>query len=119
MVYSTEVALPNVDVKNGGKLIVVSHEELGMLKEVGLSGAVVKLEKNAMYAPQYLPDSAFQVYYIVKGSGRVQIVGINGQNVLDETVQAGELFVVPKFFVVSAIAGVEGMEWFSMFTIQK
>ncbi|PIA62802.1 hypothetical protein AQUCO_00200669v1 [Aquilegia coerulea] len=119
MVYNTEVALPDVDVKNGGRLVVVSDEKLGLLGEVGLSGAVVKLQKNAMYAPEYSSNSAYQVNYIVKGSGRVQVVGINGQNVLNETVKAGDLFVVPRFFVVSVIAGEEGMEWFSVFTIQK
>ncbi|KAF5189926.1 Glutelin type-a, partial [Thalictrum thalictroides] len=119
MVYNTEIARPDVDVKNGGQLLVVSPKEFDLLGEVGLSGAVVKLEKNAMYAPEYSSSSAFQVNYIVKGSGRVQIVGFNGQNVLNETVKSGDLFVVPRFFVVSVIAGEEGMDWFSIFTMQK
>lgn len=119
MVYNTEAAEPNAYVKNGGILVTVTSEELSVLEGVALSGAIVKLHENAMYAPNFSSDSAFQVYYVSQGSGRVQIVGLNGQNVLDETVKAGELFVVPEFFVVSVIAEGEGMEWFSIFTMEK
>ncbi|KAL0292703.1 UNVERIFIED_CONTAM: Glutelin type-A 2 [Sesamum calycinum] len=60
--------------------------------------------------------SALQVTYIVRGSGRVQVVGVDGKRVLETTIKAGSLFIVPRFFVVSKIADPDGMDWFSIIT---
>ncbi|XP_022156572.1 13S globulin basic chain-like [Momordica charantia] len=69
-----------------------------------------------MCSPGFSCDSALQVTYIVKGSGRVQVVGVDGKKVLEATLKGGNLFIVPRFFVVSKIADPEGMEWFSIIT---
>ncbi|KAF5954155.1 hypothetical protein HYC85_007011 [Camellia sinensis] len=69
-----------------------------------------------MCSPGFSCDSALQVTYIVRGSGRVQVVGIDGKRVLETTLRGGNLFIVPRFFVVSKIADPEGMEWFSIIT---
>ncbi|KAK3206183.1 hypothetical protein Dsin_020229 [Dipteronia sinensis] len=61
-------------------------------------------------------DSALQVTYIVRGSGRVQVVGVDGKRVLETHVKAGNLFIVPRFFVVSKICDPDGMDWFSIIT---
>ncbi|CDP18392.1 unnamed protein product [Coffea canephora] len=47
---------------------------------------------------------------------RAQIVGVDGKRVLETTVKAGNLFIVPRFFVVSKIADADGLEWFSIVT---
>ncbi|KAL0294508.1 UNVERIFIED_CONTAM: Glutelin type-A 2 [Sesamum calycinum] len=57
-----------------------------------------------------------KVTYIVRGSGRVQVVGVDGKRVLETTIKAGSLFIVPRFFVVSKIADPDGMDWFSIIT---
>ncbi|KAJ4959643.1 hypothetical protein NE237_019553 [Protea cynaroides] len=114
LIYNIEAALPDVNVRNGGQAAVVSSSRFPFLEEVGLCANYVRLYANAMCAPHYVSDSAVQVIYIVKGSGYVQVVGVGGERVLDTTVKAGYLFVVPSFFVVSTIAGDEGMEWFSV-----
>ena len=62
---------------------------------------------------------SFQVTYIVRGSGRAQVVGADGRRVLETTVKAGNLFIVPRFFVVSKIADSDGLEWFSIITTPK
>ncbi|PSS02867.1 13S globulin basic chain like [Actinidia chinensis var. chinensis] len=85
-------------------------------KQVGLSATLVKLKANEVSSPIYVADSGVRVTYVVKGSGRVQIVGINGERVLDAEVKAGDLFVVPRFFVAMEAAGGEGMECFSVIT---
>ncbi|KAI3966051.1 hypothetical protein MKW92_019827, partial [Papaver armeniacum] len=41
------------------------------------------------------------------------IVGVDGKRKLEIRVEAGNLFIVPRFFVVSKIADEEGMDWFS------
>uniref|UniRef100_A0A803KTH4 Cupin type-1 domain-containing protein n=1 Tax=Chenopodium quinoa TaxID=63459 RepID=A0A803KTH4_CHEQI len=81
---------------------------------VGLGADLVRLNGKAMCSPGFSCDSALQVTYIVRGSGRVQVVGVDGKRVLDTTVKAGNLFIVPRFFVVSKIADDEGLEWFSI-----
>ncbi|KAK4408855.1 Glutelin type-A 2 [Sesamum angolense] len=50
------------------------------------------------------------------GSGRVQVVGVDGKRVLETTVKAGNLFIVPRFFVVSKISDADGLDWFSIIT---
>ncbi|XP_042503153.1 cocosin 1-like [Macadamia integrifolia] len=116
IIFNIETASPDVDIKNGGRGIVLSRAKFPFLGEVGLSAKYVRLNANAMCAPEYSTDSAVQVFSIVKGSGRVEVVGIDSERVLDTTVKAGDLFVVPSFFVVSKIAGDEGMECFSVIT---
>ncbi|XP_043715258.1 glutelin type-D 1-like [Telopea speciosissima] len=116
VIFNIEAALPDINVKNGGQVVVLSNKKFPLLGEVGLSVKHVKLDANAMCAPEFSSDSAVQVIYIVKGSGRVQVVGINSERVLDTTVKDGDLFVVPSVFVVSTVAGDEGIEWFSMAT---
>ncbi|PKI36395.1 hypothetical protein CRG98_043177 [Punica granatum] len=67
-----------------------------------------------MCSPGFSCDSALQVTYVVRGSGRAQVVGVDGKRVLEITVKAGNLFIVPRFFVVSKIADPDGLEWFSI-----
>ncbi|XP_042502997.1 glutelin type-D 1-like [Macadamia integrifolia] len=116
VVFNIEATLPDVYVENGGKLVVLSREKFPLLEEVGLSVKHVRLDANAMFAPEFSSDPAVQVIYIVEGSGRVEVVGIDSESVLNTTVKDGDLFVVPIVFVVSTVAGNEGMEWFSMTT---
>jgi len=80
------------------------------------SAEAVKLDSDAVWSPRYLSKPAFQVIYVIRGSGRFQIVDSSGKRVLDAEVEEGKLFVVPKFAVSSAIAGGQGIEWFSITT---
>ncbi|XP_059653451.1 12S seed storage protein CRD-like [Cornus florida] len=116
LVFGFENASPDVKVKNGGLVTTMTAARLPLLGKVGLSANVVKLDADAMSSPMYTTDSSVQLTYIVKGSGRVQIVGINGQGALDAKVEAGHLFVVPRFFPVTHVADGEGMEFFSVIT---
>ncbi|KAA8545523.1 hypothetical protein F0562_020307 [Nyssa sinensis] len=116
LVFNLDNALADINVKNAGSLTTLSAAKLSILAKLGLSARLVKLEANAMYSPMYTADSEAQLTYTVKGSGKIQIVGINGERVLDTKVQAGQMFVVPKFFVAATIADAEGMEFFSVIT---
>ncbi|KAJ3676650.1 hypothetical protein LUZ60_004062 [Juncus effusus] len=106
----------DVDIEGGGNVVVLNSKNLPLVGEVGLGADLVRLKGGAMCSPGFSCDSAFQVTYIVKGSGRVQVVGIDGKRVLETEIKGGSLFIVPRFFVVSKIAGKEGMEWFSIIT---
>ncbi|PIA40355.1 hypothetical protein AQUCO_02500207v1 [Aquilegia coerulea] len=111
-----EEAALDVDIKNGGRVVVLNTANLPLVGEVGFGADLVKLDGSAMCSPGFSCDSAYQVTYIVRGSGRVQVVGADGRRVLETTVEAGYLFIVPRFFIVSKIADNEGMEWFSIVT---
>ncbi|KAK2970445.1 hypothetical protein RJ640_015541 [Escallonia rubra] len=106
----------DVDIKNGGRVVVLNTKNLPLVGEVGLGADLVRLDGSAMCSPGFSCDSALQVTYIVRGSGRVQVVGVDGKRVLETTIKAGNLFIVPRFFVVSKIGDPDGMEWFSIIT---
>uniref|UniRef100_A0A0C9RGQ2 TSA: Wollemia nobilis Ref_Wollemi_Transcript_26035_1627 transcribed RNA sequence n=1 Tax=Wollemia nobilis TaxID=56998 RepID=A0A0C9RGQ2_9CONI len=116
LVFNCEEAKLDVDVKNGGRVVVLTNDYLPILGDIGLGADLVKIDAHAMCSPGFSSDSAFQVTYIARGSGRVQVVGIDGERVLETELKAGCLFIVPRFHVVSKIAGDEGMEWFSIIT---
>ncbi|XP_047960258.1 11S globulin seed storage protein Ana o 2.0101-like [Salvia hispanica] len=116
MALNCEEAPLDVDIKNGGKVVVLNTKNLPLVGEVGLGADLVRLDGKAMCSPGFSCDSALQVTYIVRGSGRVQVVGVDGKRVLETTIKAGDLFIVPRFFVVSKIANDEGMDWFSIIT---
>ncbi|KAJ4807205.1 Glutelin type-A 1 [Rhynchospora pubera] len=106
----------DVDIKGGGCVVVLNSKNLPTVELVGLGADLVRLRGGAMCSPGFSCDSAYQVTYVVKGSGRVQVVGVDGKRVLETKVSGGQLFIVPRFFVVSKIADPEGMEWFSIIT---
>ncbi|KAK9279968.1 hypothetical protein L1049_013652 [Liquidambar formosana] len=116
MALNCEEAPLDIDIKNGGRVVVLNTKNLPLVGEVGLGADLVRLDGSAMCSPGFSCDSALQVTYIVRGSGRAQVVGVDGRRVLEITVKAGNLFIVPRFFVVSKIANPEGMEWFSIIT---
>lgn len=114
MVLNCLEAPLDVDIKNGGRVVVLNTKNLPLVGEVGLGADLVRIDGKSMCSPGFSCDSALQVTYIVSGSGRVQVVGIDGKRVLETHVKAGYLFIVPRFFVVSKIADDSGMEWFSI-----
>ncbi|XP_065863163.1 legumin type B-like [Euphorbia lathyris] len=115
MVYSIEGAEADVKVENGGVLKTLrinSH----LLGEAGLSVWYVKLDENAMFSPSYTANGDERLFYVVKGTGEVQIVGINGNQVLDAKLEAAHLFLVPRFFSVALIATNGTLEFLSIST---
>ncbi|XP_047061363.1 11S globulin seed storage protein 2-like [Lolium rigidum] len=116
MVLNCLEAPLDVDIKGGGRVVVLNTANLPLVKEVGLGADLVRIDGHSMCSPGFSCDSAYQVTYIVRGSGRVQVVGIDGTRVLETRVEAGCLFIVPRFFVVSKIADETGLEWFSIIT---
>nr|GMC90652.1 glutelin type-A 3 isoform X1 [Ipomoea batatas] len=110
MVFNLENASPFANIKNGGSLVSATAGNFPLLNDVGLSVFLVKLEPKSMLTPGYTADASYKLCYVSRGSARIQIVGLNGQLVLDDKVEAGQLFVVPKFFSASLIADKEGLE---------
>ncbi|KAH7518771.1 hypothetical protein FEM48_Zijuj09G0206400 [Ziziphus jujuba var. spinosa] len=114
LVFNIDSSLADGNVKRGGIITTVNKSKFSFIGEVGLTATHMKLQPHSMNSPIYSTDSSIRVIYVVKGSARVQIVGIQGKRVLDTEIKAGHLVVVPAFFVEAKIAGGEGMECFSI-----
>lgn len=67
----------------------------------GCADMVIRIDAGSMCSSGFSCDSAYQVTYIVRGSGRL---GIDGKRVLETRDEGRCLFIVPRFFVVSMIA---------------
>ncbi|KAL5854635.1 hypothetical protein ACOSQ4_004437 [Xanthoceras sorbifolium] len=111
--------LPDIHVERAGTITSFTGKNFPFLDEIGLSCRIVKLEADAMLSPIFTTDFSVQVFYVAKGSGKVQIVGLNSKLVLDDKMIAGQLLVVPRFFAVAIIADGGGMECFSIKTTSR
>ncbi|KAI3937979.1 hypothetical protein MKX01_027906, partial [Papaver californicum] len=89
----------DVDIKNGCRVVVMNTKTLPLVDQVGLGADLVRIDAGSICSPGFSCDSAYQVTYIVRGSGRAQIVGIDCKRKLELIVKAGDLFIVPRFFV--------------------
>lgn len=110
---------PDIHVEKAGTITSFTGKNFPFLDEIGLSCSIVKLEADAMLSPLFTTDFSVQLFYVAKGSGKVQIVGLNSKLVLDSKIVAGQLLVVPRFFTVAIIADAEGMECFSIKTTSR
>ncbi|XP_025014908.2 cocosin 1-like [Ricinus communis] len=114
MLYNIDAAPADLEVPRAGVFKTLTAAKLQCLEQVGLSVSLVKLSANAMYSPTCTANGSTRLIYVAEGSGKVQMVGINGTLVLDTKIEAGQLFLVPRFFTVAEIAGSEGMKLLSM-----
>ncbi|MED6131015.1 hypothetical protein PIB30_005969 [Stylosanthes scabra] len=119
LVHNIDASKPDYSVIKGGSVTTLTEKEFPFIGEVGLSVIRVKLEANAIKTPSHLINPVAQLIYIARGSGKVEIVGLNGQNVLDTQVEAGQLILVPQFFMAALIAGDQGLETCSIVTTEK
>ncbi|KAK7247312.1 hypothetical protein RIF29_42193 [Crotalaria pallida] len=119
LVFNIDAAHPDNVVKNGGLVTTLSEKGFPFIGEVGLSLIRVKLEPGAIKAPSYPTSPVVRLIYIIRGSGKIEIVGLNGKLALDTQVEAAQLIVVPQFFVVAQIAGEEGLESYTIVTTTK
>lgn len=114
--YNLENAKPFIHVNRGGSVTVADAENVDSLKGFGLSASLLKLEANSMLGPIATADSSSQVFYLLEGSGRIQISGLGGKNAFDATLKKGDLFVVPRFFAAALMADEEGLQCVSALT---
>lgn len=73
------------------------------------------MSQNALYSPHWSMNS-HSIIYVTRGDAQVQVVGHNGQSIMDQRVSQGEMFVVPQYFASAAKAGTNGFEWVSIKT---
>lgn len=71
--------------------------------------------QNAIVAPHWNMN-AHSIIYIIRGSGRIQVVGNAGRSVFDDEVRENQLLIVPQNFAIVKRAGNEGLEYIAFKT---
>ncbi|KAM7526715.1 hypothetical protein LguiA_016617 [Lonicera macranthoides] len=99
----------------GGRISTLNSHNLPILRNVQLSAERGVLYRNAMVAPHW-NINAHSVIYVIRGNGRIQIVGNSNRPAFDGEVREGQLLVVPQNFAVVKQAGNQGFEWVSFKT---
>ncbi|CAK7328522.1 unnamed protein product [Dovyalis caffra] len=107
----------SADVFNprAGRLATANSLNLPILRHVRLSAQRGVLYPNALMSPSW-NINAHSICYITRGSGRIQIVGDNGQAVFDGQVREGQVITAPQNFAVVKKAGIQGLQWVSFKT---
>ncbi|KAL6970572.1 hypothetical protein U1Q18_030268 [Sarracenia purpurea var. burkii] len=93
-----------------GRVTTFNAYSLPILNYIQLSAEKGFLYGNAILAPHWNVN-AHSIIYVIRGSGRLQVVGNFGNTVFDGRVQEGQLIAVPQNFAVVKKASEEGLEW--------
>ncbi|KAH7864329.1 hypothetical protein Vadar_028372 [Vaccinium darrowii] len=101
--------------REGGRLNVVNRNKLPILRYLDLSAEKGHLFPNALYTPHWSMNSHC-IVYITRGEAQVQIADHSGQNVMNDRVSQGDMFVVPQFYAATMKAQRNGIEWVSFQT---
>ncbi|CAK9140623.1 unnamed protein product [Ilex paraguariensis] len=101
--------------RQAGRLNIANEHKLPILRSLDISAERGNLFPNALFTPHW-NINAHTVIYVIRGDAQVQVVGANGQTVLNNRVNEGELFVIPQYFASTIEAGKNGFEWVSIKT---
>lgn len=75
----------------------------------------INFVQNAIYSP-YWNLNANELVYVIRGNARVQVVNENGDAILDDQVNEGQVFLIPQNHAVMTQAGNQGFEYISFRT---
>lgn len=76
----------------------------------------VNMLQNSIYSPHW-NLFAHEVFYVIRGSARVQVVNDKGEAILDDEVREGQLFIVPQnHAVLQKAADNQGFEYIAFKT---
>ena len=104
--------------RQAGRIVVANAQNLPVLNVVDMSAEKGTLKPNALYAPHW-SSNAHSILYVISGDAQVQVVDDNGQTVLDQTVNQGDMFVIPQHYASAARAGRNGFEYVSIKTTSQ
>ncbi|KAJ4967778.1 hypothetical protein NE237_014479 [Protea cynaroides] len=113
--YLDEPREADVYSRHAGRLNSVNMFKLPILRYIDMSAEKGDLLPNAILAPHWNLN-AHTIVYITRGEAHVQIVGNNGQTLMDDRVRDGDLFAIPQYFASALRAGRDGVEWVSFKT---
>lgn len=101
--------------REAGHVTVLNSLKLPILDNIELSLEKGHLQRNAILAP-YWNGNAHELIYAARGSARVQIVDQNGNAVLDDIIQEGQLVLVPQGYASAEVAQDQDFVWISVRT---
>ncbi|CAL5357338.1 unnamed protein product [Camellia sinensis] len=101
--------------KQAGRINIVNQHKLPILRFLDMSAERGNLYPNALYTPHWTINS-HSIVYVTRGQAQVQIVDNRGQNVMNDRVNEGEMFVIPQYFAATMRAGTNGLESLSFRT---
>ncbi|KAI4326561.1 hypothetical protein MLD38_031864 [Melastoma candidum] len=104
-----------VHSRQAGKLNLVNMHKMPILQYIDMSAERGRLNPRALYTPHW-SITDHRLVYVLRGNAHVQITDNNGENIFDERVNEGEMFVIPQFYTTVARASNEGFEWVSFKT---
>nr|XP_009624044.1 11S globulin seed storage protein 2-like [Nicotiana tomentosiformis] len=96
--------------RQAGKINHVNRQKLPILKYMDMSASRGTLYPNALLTPHWSVNSHC-VVYVQRGEAQVQVVDHSGQQVMNDRVNQGEMFVVPQYFASTVRAGQNGLEF--------
>ncbi|XP_043693140.1 11S globulin seed storage protein 2-like [Telopea speciosissima] len=108
--YMDNPSEADVYSRHAGRLNLVNKLKLPILSYLDLSAEKGELLPNAIHAPHWSMN-AHSIVYVTRGEARVQVVGNNGERLLDDRVREGDIFSIPQYFASTARAGRNGFEW--------
>ncbi|XP_050364480.1 prunin 1 Pru du 6.0101-like [Argentina anserina] len=102
-----------------GRINTLNSNDMPILKHMSLSAETGFLYNNAIYSPHW-NHIAHEIFYVIRGSARVQVVNDIGEAILDDEVRKGQLFIVPQnHAVLQKAVDSEGFEYIAFKTQDK
>ncbi|KAL6214543.1 hypothetical protein ACLB2K_013975 [Fragaria x ananassa] len=108
-------SMADVFSPQAGRISVLNGLSMPILRHLRLSAERGFFYNNAIYSPHWNLN-AHEVYYVIRGSARVQVVNDNGETILDDQVRQGQLFIVPQNHAVLQKAMSNGYEYIAFKT---
>ncbi|KZV21488.1 11S globulin seed storage protein 2-like [Dorcoceras hygrometricum] len=113
MKISTNIENPreaDIYSRQAGRVNIVDKHKLPVLKFLDMSAERGYLFPNALTSPDWSMQG-HTIVYVTRGEAQLQIADHNGQTMMSDRVNKGDMFVVPQYYVSAARAGENGFEW--------
>ncbi|WMV47386.1 hypothetical protein MTR67_040771 [Solanum verrucosum] len=96
--------------RQAGKVNHVGRQKLPILEYIDMSASKGTIYPNALMSPHWTL-TGHSVVYVERGDAQVQVVDQTGQQVMNDKVNQGEMFVAPQYFPATIKAGENGFEF--------
>lgn len=101
--------------RQAGRINVVDRQKLPILKFLDMSIEKGNLFPHALVSPHWTMNGHC-IMYVIRGDAQVEAVNHNGQTVMNDRVNEGDMVVVPQFFGSTIKAGSNGFEFVAVKT---
>ncbi|XP_038888146.1 11S globulin seed storage protein 2-like [Benincasa hispida] len=96
--------------REAGRVNILNQLKLPILRFLGMSAEKGHLFSNAQHNLHWSMTD-HRLVYVIDGEAEIQISDDYGNQVFNERVSRGNMFVIPQFYPALARAGQEGFEW--------